>query len=62
MPPGVVVDTSAVLTMVKVATGTVLAQRGSVPPETGSCVPAAAEVTVLVRRLSPVSGLSTVTV
>ena len=53
--------TFAVLTMVSVATGTVLVQRGSVDPA-AQLLPGAAEVTVLVRMLSPVSGLSTVTV
>jgi hypothetical protein len=47
--------------MVSTATGTVLAQRGSVDP-VPQLLPGAAEVTVLVRVLSPVSGLLTVTV
>ena len=37
-------------------------QRASVPPVAGQLLPAAAEVTVAVRDLSPVSGLLTVTV
>ena len=52
----------AVLVMARagIRTFTVLVQRGSVPPA-GQLFPAAAEVTVLVRDLSPVSGLLTVT-
>ena len=42
------------------STVTVVVQRGSVPPA-GQLFPAAAEFTVLVRALSPVSGLFTVT-
>jgi hypothetical protein len=57
----VVVLTSAVESMISCDTVTVLAQRGSVPPETGQLLPGAAEVTVSVRMKSPVSGLSTVT-
>ena len=58
-----VVAASAVLVMVSagIRTVTVAVQPGSVPPA-GQLFPAAAEVRVLVRDLSPVSGLLTVTV
>ena len=58
-----VVVAVAVLVMVRagIRTVTVAVQRGSVPPA-GQLFPAAAEVMVLVRDLSPVSGLLTVTV
>ncbi len=41
-------------------TGTVVVQRGSVPPA-GQLLPASVEVTVLARMWLPVSGLFTVT-
>ena len=41
-------------------TGTVVVQRGSVPPA-GQLLPAVVEVTVLANVLFPVSGLFTVT-
>ena len=46
--------------MVSADTLTVVVQRGSVLPA-GQLLPAAAEVTVLARISSPVSGLFTVT-
>ena len=57
-----VVLTVAVLAMVRagIRSMTVAVHAGSVPPA-GQLLPVAAEVTVLVRRLSPVSGLSTLT-
>ena len=60
--PGVVVLTSAVFVMARagVRTFTVVVQRESVPLA-GQLFPAAAEVMVVVRDLSPVSGLLTVT-
>ena len=58
-----VVLTSVVLVMARagIRTVTVAVQRGSVP-SAGQLFPAAAEVMVLVRDLSPVSGLLTVAV
>ena len=47
--------------MTRSETGTVVVQRGSVPPA-GQLLPAAAEVTVLASRWLPASGLCTVTV
>ena len=60
--PGVVVLELAAMVMVRagVRTPTVAVQLGSVPAA-GQLFPAAAEVTVLTRDLSPVSGLFTVT-
>ena len=56
-----VVATLAVLVMVSAVTVTVVVQRGSVLPA-GQLFPDAAEVTVLARMWSPVSGLCTVIV
>ena len=58
--PGVVVATFALLVIVSTATVTVAVQLGSVLPA-GQLLPAVAEVIVLARRWSPVSGLFTVT-
>ena len=58
-----VAATVAVLVMVRagIRTVTVAVQAGAGPPG-GQVLPASVEVTVLVRCLSPVSGLLTVTV
>ena len=58
-----VVATDAVLVMVRagIRTVTVAVHAGSVLPG-GQVLPGSAEVTVLMRCLSPVSGLLTVTV
>ena len=60
--PGVVVLAVAVLVMARagIRTVTVVVHWGSVP-SAGQLFPAAAEVTVVVRDLSPVSGSLTVT-
>ena len=58
-----VVATSAVLVMVRagIRSVTVAVQAGAVPPG-GQLLPGVVEMTVLIRCLSPVSGLLTVTV
>ena len=63
VPPGIAVAGLAALVMVSagVSSGTVSWQRARCC-RAGSCDPAAAEVTVLMRSLSPVSGLFTVMV
>ena len=48
MPPGVTVLALAVKSITRSETGTVVVQRGSVPPA-GQLLPAAGEVTVLAR-------------
>ena len=58
--PGVVVATSAVLTMVRPATLTVVEHRASALPA-AQFVPSVVELTVLLRTLLPTSGLLTVT-
>lgn len=58
--PGVAVPALAVLVIVRIDTGMVVVQPGSVPPD-GQLLPGVGEVTELVRVSSPVSGLFTVT-
>ena len=60
MPPGAIVLTFAVLTIVRPDTVTVAVQAALPLPE-AQLLPAVVEVTVLARMPLPVSGLFTVT-